>query len=50
MGATNTARTLGGCVAVAMCSAILHADFKSHLKSFHFPSQIEAVPSSTSVV
>lgn len=48
MGATNTARTLGGCVAVAICSAILHADLKSHLNSFLSPSQIEAVLSSTS--
>lgn len=48
MGVTNTARTLGGCVAVAICSAILHADLKSHLKSFLSPSQIVAVLSSTS--
>lgn len=48
MGAINTARTLGGCVAVAVCSAILHADLKSHLASFLSSSQIEAVLSSTS--
>ncbi|CAI7588997.1 unnamed protein product [Penicillium discolor] len=50
MGATNTARTLGGCVAVAICSAILHVDLKSHLKLFLSPNQIEAVLSSTSGV
>ncbi|KAJ5598311.1 Major facilitator superfamily domain general substrate transporter [Penicillium hordei] len=48
MGATNTARALGCCVAVAIISVILHADMKSHLTSFLSPSQIVAVLSSTS--
>lgn len=42
------ARTLGGSVAVAICSAILHANLKADLKSFLSPSQLEAALSSTS--
>lgn len=47
MGANNTARTLGGCVSVAMCSAILCGDLTSSLGSFLSPNQVAVVLSST---
>ena len=47
MGAINTARTLGGCVSVAICSTILHANLSSSLQDFLSPDQVEAVLEST---
>ncbi|RJE22912.1 Major Facilitator Superfamily [Aspergillus sclerotialis] len=47
MGANNTSRTLGGCVAVAVCSTILHSDLSSSLEDFLSPNKVEAVLSST---
>ncbi|TQV96693.1 MFS multidrug transporter [Cordyceps javanica] len=47
MGANNTARTLGGCVAVAISSSILHADLVPSLRSFLSPNQVEAILTST---
>lgn len=47
MGAINTARTLGGCVAVAICSTILHGNLSSSLQDFLSPDQVEAVLGST---
>ncbi|KAI9831665.1 MAG: hypothetical protein M1819_004731 [Sarea resinae] len=50
MGANNTARTLGGCVALAVCSAILHSELSSYLQAFLSPSQAAAVLSSTATI
>ncbi|KAH8736187.1 major facilitator superfamily domain-containing protein [Ilyonectria robusta] len=43
MGANNTTRTLGGCVALSVCSTVLHTDLHSKLAAFLTPEQITAV-------
>ncbi|KAF5625330.1 major facilitator superfamily domain protein [Fusarium tjaetaba] len=47
MGANNTVRTLGGCVALAACSTVLHTDLNRQLATFLTPEQIAAVLSSS---
>ncbi|KAF2832199.1 MFS general substrate transporter [Ophiobolus disseminans] len=49
-GALNMVRTLGGCVAVAICSAIHREFLSSRLSAFLSPSQIAAVQQSSGYV
>ncbi|KAF5012107.1 hypothetical protein FDECE_1824 [Fusarium decemcellulare] len=50
MGANNTVRTLGGCVALAVCSTVLHTDLNRQLATFLTPKQIAAVLSSSAAI
>ncbi|KZF20982.1 putative MFS multidrug transporter [Xylona heveae TC161] len=50
IGANNTARTLGGCVGLAVCSTVLHADLGRFLRAFLNPSQIAAVLSASASI
>lgn len=50
MGASNTIRTLGGCVALAVCSTVLHADLKRTLGNFLTPEQASAVVRSSAAI
>ncbi|KAI1375798.1 putative MFS multidrug transporter [Hypoxylon crocopeplum] len=50
MGASNTVRTLGGCVALAICSTVLNTDLNSKLAAFLTPEQIAAVLSSSAAI
>ncbi|KAF5980111.1 major facilitator superfamily domain-containing protein [Fusarium bulbicola] len=50
MGANNTVRTLGGCVALAVCSTVLHTDLNRQLATFLTPQQIAAVLSSSAAI
>ncbi|ORY11222.1 major facilitator superfamily domain-containing protein [Clohesyomyces aquaticus] len=49
-GALNMMRTLGGCVAVAMCSALNHASLRERLPSFLSPAQVAVVEDSNAAV
>ena len=46
-GALNMLRTLGGTVAVAVCSALLHSNLSQQLRGFLAPEQAQAVEDST---
>ncbi|KAF2708558.1 MFS general substrate transporter [Pleomassaria siparia CBS 279.74] len=46
-GALNMARTLGGCVAIAICSALHHSVLRSKLPQFLTPEQIGLVEKSS---
>lgn len=46
MGAINMARTLGGCIGLAICSSLLHARLDADLSKFLTPEQIQATTSS----
>ncbi|KAF4468279.1 Major facilitator superfamily domain general substrate transporter [Fusarium albosuccineum] len=50
LGANNTVRTLGGCVALAVCSTVLHTDLNRQLATFLTPEQIAAVLSSSAAI
>ncbi|KAF5673620.1 major facilitator superfamily domain-containing protein [Fusarium circinatum] len=50
MGANNTVRTLGGCVALAVCSTVLHTGLNRQLATFLTPKQIAAVLSSSAAI
>lgn len=39
-------RTLGGCIGVAICSALLHSSLRSELPTFLSPTQVFALDSS----
>lgn len=45
-GALNMFRTLGGCIGVAICSALLHSSLRSELPTFLSPTQVFALDSS----
>lgn len=49
-GALNMVRTLGGCVAVAICSAIQREFLSNRLSAFLSPAQITAVQKSSAYV
>ncbi|KAI2631943.1 putative MFS multidrug transporter [Hypoxylon sp. NC1633] len=50
MGASNTIRTLGGCVALAICSTVLNTDLKNKFATFLTPEQITAVLGSSAAI
>ncbi|KPM45187.1 hypothetical protein AK830_g1403 [Neonectria ditissima] len=50
MGANNTSRTLGGCVALSICSTVLHTDLNSTLPDFLLPKQIADILSSSTAI
>ena len=45
-GALNMFRTLGGCIGVALCSALLHSSLRSELPTFLSPTQVFDLDSS----
>ncbi|KAF2474588.1 putative MSF multidrug transporter [Lindgomyces ingoldianus] len=49
-GALNMMRTLGGCVAVAICSALNHSSLRQHLPTFLTPEQVSAVEASNTAM
>lgn len=48
MGANNTSRTLGGCVGLAVTSAVTHSKLRNMLSAFLSPSQVSTVLNSSS--
>ncbi|KUL85486.1 hypothetical protein ZTR_06792 [Talaromyces verruculosus] len=48
MGANNTSRTLGGCVGLAVTSAVTHSKLRNMLTAFLSPSQVSTVLDSSS--
>jgi hypothetical protein len=49
-GALNMARTLGGCIAIAVCSALHHSVLRSKLPAFLTPQQITAVEETSAYI
>ncbi|KAF9870448.1 major facilitator superfamily transporter [Colletotrichum karsti] len=49
MGAFNTIRTMGGCISLSVCSAILHSEMPERLKSLP-ENAVEAILSSPTTV
>jgi hypothetical protein len=49
-GALNMARTLGGCVAIAVCSALHHSVLRSKLPAFLTSAQIKAVEETSAYI
>lgn len=48
MGANNTSRTLGGCVGLAVTSAVTHSKLRNMLSAFLSPNQVSTVLDSSS--
>ena len=49
-GALNMARTLGGCIAIAVCSALHHSVLRSKLPAFLTSDQIKAVEETSAYI
>lgn len=49
-GVTNTARTMGGCISVSICTALLHNSMDTGLSPLLDPAQVSAVKASLATV